>query len=225
MDFGNFLKLKKEVNNISHKGNKIKKKIVKIRDTNLKIDYMENFFKDNFAKKLFNDLDDIQYDSEESSSISIFGKIFKIPRKQVSFGDPKLKYMFSGNIVYANDWNATKIGLVLKKIAEKLEKMTNQKYNYVLVNNYENCSNSIGYHSDDEGDLVKNAIIAGISLGSTRKIKFKCNKTVIVKDIILNNNSLFLMRNPTNKFWKHSIPKTKKKIGKRISLTFRCLKS
>ena len=39
--------------------------------------------------------------------------------------------------------------------------------------------------------------------------------------IPLKNGSLFVMEKQTQDYWKHGIPKEKKAIGERISLTFR----
>ena len=94
-------------------------------------------------------------------------------------------------------------------------------FNYALINNYIDQTNCIGYHSDDEKELGKYPVIAGLSLGQEREIYFKSNITDEVKKISLPHNSFFVMFYPTNKFWKHSIPKTTRRLGQRISLTFR----
>ncbi|MBA43106.1 MAG: alpha-ketoglutarate-dependent dioxygenase AlkB [Magnetococcales bacterium] len=193
----------------------------KITDENFDVDYIENFLIDKYANNLFKKLENVEYDSDEQSSIIIYGKKYNIPRKQTSYGEPNLTYKYSNNEVSPRNWNDTEIGMKLKKIAIKLSKITGVDYNFCLINNYKDGSNSIGYHSDDEKELGDNPIIAGLSLGSARKIYFKSNKTKDVKILNLKHNSVFLMRGTTNKYWKHSIPKTTKPLGRRISLTFR----
>jgi alkylated DNA repair dioxygenase AlkB len=151
----------------------------------------------------------------------------KIPRKQIAFGDPNTKYHFSGTNVPTYNWtledmsiNST-VAREMQKIAHIVGNDACCKFNYALVNNYIDQTNSIGYHSDDEKELGKYPVIAGISLGQEREIYFKSNATGEVIKISLPHNTLYIMHYPTNNYWKHSIPKSTKQLGQRISLTFR----
>jgi len=58
-------------------------------------------------------------------------------------------------------------------------------------------------------------------LGCARYIYFKSNSTGEVVQILLPHNSMYIMFAPTNNNWKHSIPKSTKPLGQRISITFR----
>ena len=187
------------------------------------VDYLD----DVYARKLFSELKRIQYNTDEQSMIKIYGKSIKIPRKQIAFGDPDANYHFSGTSVGAYDWNKTdnstnsKMGQKLKELTKMVSEIACFDFNYILVNNYLDQTNSIGYHSDDEKELGQYPVIAGISLGQERKIYFKSNITGEVIKISLPHNSLYVMYYPTNKYWKHAIPKSEKTLGQRISLTFR----
>ena len=192
---------------------------------------IRNYLDTAMADKLFEKLKTIKYNSDEQSMVKIMGKEFKIPRKQTAYGEPKTTYHFSGTSVQANDWSAlpcedfdkynSDIRGMLKFVAKKAGKTACATFNYALINNYIDQTNCIGYHSDDEKELGKYPIVAGLSLGQEREIYFKSNITDNVIKISLPHNSFFVMFYPTNRFWKHSIPKTTRRLGQRISLTFR----
>lgn len=102
------------------------------------------------------------------------------------------------------------------------------RFNFVLINRYDNGDDYINFHSDSEKGLGKEPDIIGISLGSERRFKFKNKNFIpekISKDFELNlgHGSIVAMYHPTNKYWQHSIPKMKSIKKPRISLTFRYL--
>lgn len=193
-------------------------------NTGLNIYYTKNFIDYDDTQIIFKILEKrLKYNSPEDSKVLIFGKYIEIPRSQAAYGDAGTFYRFSGNIVYAKDWSEDGvIEMILRKIRHKLEIYTGTKFNFVLINRYENGNQYIGFHSDDEDDLGHEPKIAGISFGAMRPLYFQ-NKISALTDIKidLESGSVILMNHPTNKYWKHSIPKTSKKIGTRISLTYR----
>lgn len=195
----------------------------------LNIQLITNYFDIDYADKLFNALTKINFNPSDESMIKIFGKTIPIPREQTAYGKLGTTYHFSGIHVGARDWDIdidddTTEGFVareLKYIAGVVGDTSCATFNYALINRYKTGKNYIGYHSDDEAELGERPLIAGISLGQDRQIYFKSNITHEVVKINLPHNSLVIMNFPTNKYWKHSIPMTSKKIGERISLTFR----
>jgi len=56
------------------------------------------------------------------------------------------------------------------------------------------------------------------------QIKKHKTKLHLKHKLVLKHGSLLLMKEETQHFWLHQIPKTKKQIGKRINLTFRYIK-
>lgn len=186
-----------------------------------------NFLDHKYANELFERLRNIRYNTDEDSMVRIRGFMIKVPRKQVAYGDPEANYHFSGTSVRARDWYSdgndlnARVGRELMALAKNVSGMTGREFNYVLVNNYENQNNSIGYHSDDERELGKAPMIAGVTLGQERLMCFKSNLTGEVAKISVPHNSLYLMIYPTNRYWQHSIPKSSKPLGQRISLTYR----
>lgn len=185
--------------------------------------YDRDFVNNEEKNKLFKLFEkEIKYSSDETSKIKLFGKEIIIPRKQVAFGEKGTTYTFSGTTVNAIDWNQdNELCDVLKTLKNKIASTFRFDPNFVLINRYEDGDQYIGYHSDDEKDLIKDSPIVGISLGAEREILFKSNKTGKIKSVLLQNGSAFCMYSPTNDNYKHSIPKRKGVTRPRISLTFR----
>ena len=190
--------------------------------------YFQNYLSQEKAKKLYDLFEEkMIYNTEEQSMVRIHGKYIKIPRKQVAYGKEGTEYNFTGNKVKARSYDENdEISKEIKKIIINLNSDLGRQYNFVLINRYEDGNQYIGSHSDDECDLIENYTIAGISLGAERNIVFTKGYTIKketnTKSITnwfhnddlpdeyklkLENGSLFVMYQPTNKKWKHSIPK------------------
>ena len=198
-------------------------KVLTDLDDGLFITYYKQFIpkmKANYYLDLFEK--DLKYNSDEESQIMMYGKKINVPRKQVAYGDAGINYSFSGITVKANDWNAdTEICKVIREIKKMVEKRMGSTFNYVLFNRYEDGDQYLGFHKDDEKDLGPDPNIVGISFGAERDIIFKSEKTGKTKTVFLHHGSMVIMHHPTNKYWKHSIPKQAGIYFPRISMTFR----
>lgn len=166
-------------------------------------------------------LQEVKFNSDEESSILMYGKRIPIPRKQCAYGDDGTSYKFSGITVKPNNWNDSPTLMFIKKDLEKKLKL---EFNFCLVNYYKDGKNYIGYHSDDEKDLDSKYPIASLSFGETRIFKLKSKSDGSIYDVPLKDNSIILMNPPCQSTYQHSIAKTAKKIGGRINLTFRKIK-
>lgn len=176
------------------------------------------FYEKEIADRLFNELKrDVIYDKK--SVIKMGGRTIPIPRKQTAYGDPGTSYNFSGTSVAAKQWIP-----VILRIKNDIEDFTGKKFNFCLVNYYENGNNYISYHKDDEQDLGPKPCIASVTFGQERYFYFKSdNKDLPVVKTTLPHGSLCLMLHPTNIYWKHSVPKqsVNKVPNPRLNLTFR----
>ena len=93
------------------------------------------------------------------------------------------------------------------------------------MNWYPEGKDYIGYHSDDEKGLDGN--VWTISLGGTRKFKLQSKNRTDKDDYsfdVKNGDVIVMCDSDTQKFYKHSITKTKKKVEPRISITIRRFK-
>lgn len=163
---------------------------------------------------IFNDLfKDIAWENDE---ILIFGKRITTKRKTAWYGDKPFDYTYSHNTKIALPWTQT-----LREIKEKVELISNEKYNACLLNLYHDGSERMGWHSDNEKMIVPKSAIASVSFGATRKFVFKHKKDKTQVSTILENGSLLVMKGETQIDWLHALPKSAKIKTPRINLTFR----
>ena len=157
----------------------------------------------------------IQWKNDESV---IFGKHYITRRKTAWYGDGPFNYTYSKIKRTALPW--TNELLEIKHVVENNE---STKFNSCLLNFYHDGDDGMGWHSDNEKELIKNGVIASISLGAERKFSFKHKKNKEKIDLILGNGSLLVMKEQIQNHWMHQLPKSKKVREPRINLTFRTI--
>jgi alkylated DNA repair dioxygenase AlkB len=154
----------------------------------------------------------------ENDEVLIFGKKIITKRKVAWFAEDGISYTYS---------NSTKTGLKFTKellsLKKTVEEITGEDYNACLLNLYHSGEEGMGWHSDDEKSIVSESSIASLSFGIERKFILRHKASNQTVSLILENGSLLEMKGLTQKFWKHSLPKTKKvtSTSARINLTFR----
>jgi alkylated DNA repair dioxygenase AlkB len=151
-------------------------------------------------------------------TITLFGKTHAIPRLEAFFATENRTYTYSGKTLQTHPFTTELLAL-----KSKIEAISLEKFNCVLVNLYRNGQDSNGWHADNEPELGKNPVIASVSLGATRRFDLRHNLTNEKISFDLTNGSLLLMKAEMQHFWKHQIAKTKKVNEGRINLTFRML--
>jgi alkylated DNA repair dioxygenase AlkB len=111
----------------------------------------------------------------------------------------------------------------LLAIKEKVEEQCEIKFNRVLLNYYRDGNDSVAWHSDTLPSDGKHHAIASVTFGETRlfKVRHKSRKDIAQVDIPLTHGSLLLMGETMQEHYEHHVPKTSRKIGARINLTFR----
>ena len=159
----------------------------------------------------------IQWKNDESV---IFGKHYITRRKTAWYGDRAFNYTYSKIKRTALPW--TDELLEIKHIVENNE---STKFNSCLLNLYHDGDDGMGWHSDNEKELIKDGVIASVSLGAERKFSFRHKKTKEKIDMILRNGSLLVMKKQIQTHWMHQLPKSKKIREPRINLTFRTIYS
>jgi len=100
-------------------------------------------------------------------------------------------------------------------------------FNLILTAKYNHGSDSIGYHSDDEVPDEKPILCCVFqqNLEEIRTVRFrpKCNRKHTI-DVGLKHGDMYFMYGGTfQNEWEHSVPKSKKLLGKRLCLSLRQL--
>ena len=152
----------------------------------------------------------------QNDEVVIFGKRITTARKVAWYGDQAYAYTYSNTTKQALPWT-----LELSELKSLIEQQSGESFNACLLNLYHHGGEGMGWHSDDEKSLVKDAAIASMSLGAERKFSFKHKQTKETVSIILESGSLLVMKEDTQTHWLHALPKTKKVSQPRINLTFR----
>ena len=189
---------------------------IPIQDGELRL--YPHFFSPEDRKTFFNHLkEDVDWQQEE---IKLYGRTIPLPRLTAWFGDEGKTYIYSGITVEPEPWTPT-----LSKIKNRIEKVSEGKFNSVLLNYYRNERDSVSWHSDDELELGQNPIIGSVSFGDVRtfQLKHKTDKSPTIS-IDLPDGSYLEMAGSTQHHWLHQIPKRTRKIGPRINLTFRIIR-
>lgn len=175
------------------------------------------------AHHLFFRTDDIKYLPPSQNRVKIFGEYKDVPRKQCAYSSPAgMGYTFSGLTVRARDEDEVPL---LRELRQHVEKHTGVKFNFTFINYYEDGNHHIGWHKDDESDMIDGAAIASLTFGAIRDFVFRLVSDHSVKHTVqLDDNMLCVMLPPTNKEWHHSLPKRARVAQPRVNLTFRQFK-
>jgi len=180
------------------------------------LEYQENYLNTFESEALFTDL--LANADWCRESIFLYGKWRKTPRFTDWAGDAGLNYTYSGVDHITKAWPG-----VLDRLRLRLNKTLHQAFNFVLLNRYVDGQDSMGWHSDDEAGV--GSVIASISLGASRRFLVKKKSETRSRKIDLENGSLLVMSENFQAEHQHAIPKTKRKVGERINLTFRSIQS
>lgn len=156
-----------------------------------------------------------------SDIVTLFGKTHVTTRQIVWMGEENANYHYSGHEHHAIPWSDLMFHMKHKVEEALINIGIKVDFNSCLLNYYPSGSDGMGYHADDEKELGSQPTIASLSLGATRKFVFKHKKTQDKIELYLESGQLVVMHGDTQKFWKHTITKTKSVSDGRISLTFR----
>ncbi len=159
-------------------------------------------------------LQDIDWRSEH---IRLFGKSIQVPRLVAWYGDSGTDYRYAGTDHVPSPWLEP-----LAALRDHVSAACGLVFNSVLANRYRNGQDSMGWHSDNEAELGEDPVIASVSLGAPRQIRFRHRRRHQPPlGVTLPAGSLLIMRGATQTHWQHGVPKTRRPVGERINLTFR----
>lgn len=149
----------------------------------------------------------------QQRSLLLYGKVVGQPRL-ITWAGYK-SYTYSGDTLPPVEPPA-----VLRGLFQKVQELTGETFNHVLCNRYRDGQDSIAWHADDEPELGDDPIVASISFGSYRRFLLR-NREGGTSEYSLGRGDLLVMGKGCQKDYEHCVPKTKRKVGERINLTFR----
>jgi alkylated DNA repair dioxygenase AlkB len=181
-----------------------------------KVNYYGQIFTDQQIQILYQKLmNNIQWQQDE---IMMFGKLIITKRKVAWYADQELDYTYSKKTKKAILFTPE-----LLEIKDLVEKQCNETFNSCLLNLYHNGDEGMGWHADAEKELKPNGAIASVSFGAQRKFVFKHKEKETLVETMLDNGSLLVMKDQTQQYWLHQLPKSKRIKTPRINLTFRTI--
>jgi alkylated DNA repair dioxygenase AlkB len=151
----------------------------------------------------------------QAEEVKVFGKWHTLRRQSAWYGTAD--YRYAGQIKTAQPWLP-----VLLEIKTQVEALTKDSYQGVLLNYYPDGLAGMGWHADDEHDLVPNAAIASVSFGATRRFDLR-HRDGETLSINLEDGSVLIMAGELQQYWKHQVPVQRKIKEPRINLTFRVM--
>ena len=152
----------------------------------------------------------------KNENLIMFGKEITTKRKVAFYPDSSINYTYSNKTKKGLEWNA-----LLLEIKQIVTTYTGSNYNACLLNLYHDGNEAMGWHCDNEKEIIPNSSIASVSFGAERKFAIKHKTSKESHSIILQNGSLLEMLGSFQKNWLHCMPKSKKINNSRINLTFR----
>ena len=108
----------------------------------------------------------------------------------------------------------------IKYFKKEIEKLTETKYDYVLVHLYPDGEASIAWHNDKE---ALDSSVVSISLGATRRMKFRHlgETRGCIQEFSLKHGDVLVMEEGCQARYEHQIPKEKRVKEPRINMTWR----
>lgn len=179
------------------------------------VEFFPDFFAPERADRLLREL--LASTKWRQDSMKIFGRPTPLPRLTAWYGDPGVRYVYSGIVNEPASWTPA-----LAEVRAAVEAACGEAFNGVLLNRYRGGDDSMGWHADDEPEFGEEPVIASASFGATRAFQFKHKRRKELKEAVdLTHGSLLVMHGATQANWLHRIPKTAKPVEERINLTFR----
>ena len=155
----------------------------------------------------------------QSETLTMYGRRVLVPRLTAFYGDPGIRYRYSGTVHIAQGWYP-----LLADIRDHLFEVLDLSFNSVLANLYRDGNDYMGWHSDDESELQNSPVIASVSLGAERPFYLRHKeKRHDPYHISLPSGALLVMGHNTQRSWQHSLPRRLRIKSPRINLTFRTI--
>ncbi len=151
--------------------------------------------------------------------LRLYGREHPIPRRQVWMGDAA--YRYSGQNFAPTPWHPVALTIRDAAVARLSAAGWEARFNSVLLNRYADGDERMGWHSDDEPELGEAPLIAAVSLGADRPLRFRWkDRRAPAFNVAQPHDSLLLMGPGVQRDLEHALL-PRRGHGLRISLTFR----
>jgi alkylated DNA repair dioxygenase AlkB len=144
--------------------------------------------------------------------INLFGRDIEVPRRVAWYGDPGVRYRYSGLDHSAVGWPRC-----LATLVDSIRADFAPGTNFVLLNCYRHGADSMGWHTDDEPGIA--GPVVSVSLGARRRFLLRADGDRSTISLNLADGSLLVHPGSCP----HAIPKTRRPVGERINLSFRSI--
>jgi alkylated DNA repair dioxygenase AlkB len=160
----------------------------------------------------------------EQPRLRLHGREHPTPRLCCWLADPGCSYRYSGQQHQPLPWTPP-----LRRLRSLLEAQLGCSFNSVLANRYRDGDDAMGWHADDEPELVAEAPIASLSLGASRTLRFRPRPDAGAAGeaplaLELADGDLLVMDPPTQRHWQHALPRRRRVRCERLNLTFRLVR-
>lgn len=161
----------------------------------------------------------------QQPSLRLYGREHPIPRQQVWMGPPEASYRYSGREFLPDPWHPAVADLRDRVISALAAAGIDARFNSVLLNRYASGEERMGWHSDDEPELGDDPLIAAVSLGAERPLRFRWKRREAPAfNVWLPHGSLLVMGPGVQRRLQHALL-PRRLPGVRINLTFRLVMS
>ncbi len=151
-----------------------------------------------------------------NDEVTMFGKKIIMSRKMAWFSTQQKDYIYGNSKKIAQEYFTELI-----EIQKIIENICGDSFNACLLNYYHHGKEAMGWHADNEKEIIKNSTIASLSLGAERFFEFKHRSAPEKRKLLLENGSLLVMKNETQSYWLHRLAPSTTILQPRINLTFR----
>ena len=111
---------------------------------------------------------------------------------------------------------------IFRDVADALSQRYGVGFDRIWANLYRDGSDSVAWHGDRTRLVMTHPMVATVSLGSPRRFLLRRRGTTkTLHTLEPGNGDLVVMGGACQEEWEHHVPKTKRPVGARISVTIR----
>lgn len=178
------------------------------------VDYKPGFLEIEESRQLLEKL--INETPWQEKSESIHGKEIFLPRLVAWFGEVRQEDSLSGEYLHPLPWTPE---LLLIKM--RVEKLSGEKFDSVLLIYYRTGNDTAGWHIDNNGMPGESRVACAVCIGQPRMFDIrKRDDHSLEFSILLENGSYLLMKASFQEGWQYRIPKMKGIQQPLINLVF-----